>query len=83
MINLAFCEADIEALHYERYHHPHPRVQRKMEALWLKSQKLSHLEICRLTGISSRSLQRYLKDYVQGGLEKLKALNFHHSLAGW
>ena len=76
MIHIEFSEAEMKALHYERYHHPHPRVQRKMEALWLKSQKLSHPEICRLTGISSRSLQRYLKDYVQGGLEKLKELNF-------
>ena len=74
MIHIEFSEAETKALHYERYHHPHPRVQCKMEALWLKSQKLSHPEICRLTGISSRSLQRYLKDYAQGGLEKLKAL---------
>ena len=36
MIAIDFTEEDIEALDYERYHHPHPRVQRKMEALWLK-----------------------------------------------
>ena len=34
-----FTEGDIKALNYERYHHPHPRVQRKMEALWLKSRE--------------------------------------------
>jgi len=29
-------------LSYERFNHPHPFVQRKMEALWLKSQGLPH-----------------------------------------
>jgi DNA-binding CsgD family transcriptional regulator len=61
MIHIKFTESEMKALNYERYHHPHPRVQRKMEALWLKSQKLSHQEIGRLTGISSKTLQRYLK----------------------
>jgi len=36
MINLTFSSTDIEALHYKRFHHPHPRVQRKMEALYLR-----------------------------------------------
>jgi hypothetical protein len=38
MLQLEFSEADKQVLHYERYHHPHPRVQQRMEALWLKSQ---------------------------------------------
>ena len=42
MLQLAFSEADKQALHYERYHHPHPRVQQRMEALWLKSQGVPH-----------------------------------------
>jgi hypothetical protein len=33
MIKLEFTDADKQMLNYERYHHPHPRVQRKMEAL--------------------------------------------------
>ncbi|MDM8568921.1 IS630 family transposase, partial [Thiotrichales bacterium HSG1] len=35
MIQIEFLEEEREALHYERYHHPHPRVQKKMEVLWL------------------------------------------------
>ncbi|MCP4486034.1 MAG: IS630 family transposase [Gammaproteobacteria bacterium] len=77
MIKIEFSAEDRERLDYERYHHPHPRVQRKMEALWLKSQDLSHQEICRLTGISKGTLCRYLKEYQQGGIEKLKETNFH------
>ncbi|MCY7285204.1 MAG: IS630 family transposase, partial [Cyanobacteria bacterium CAN_BIN43] len=44
MIKLTFSAEDIEQLHYERFHHPHPRVQRKMEALYLKSQGYLHRE---------------------------------------
>ena len=81
MIKIAFSEADRKALNYERYHHPHPRVQRKMEALWLKSQELPHKEICRLTGISKGTLCTYLHAYQQGGIEKLKELNFYRPVS--
>jgi len=77
MIRIEFSEADKKALDYERYHHPHPRVQRKMEALWLKSQELEHQEICRLASICKGTLCSYLKEYKQGGLEKLKEINFY------
>ena len=77
MINLEFSEAQAEALHYARYHHPHPRVQRKREALWLKSRGVRHKEICRLTGISSTTLTSYLRTYQTGGLEALKEVRFY------
>jgi len=77
MIQLEFNEAEAEALNHERYHHPHPRVQRKMEALWLKSRGLRHKEICRLTGISSATLTSYLRTYQGGGLEAIKEVKFY------
>jgi transposase len=77
MIRIEFSEAEKQALDYERYHHPHPHVQRKMEALWLKSQKLPHKDICRLTGISKHTLCTYLEAYKEGGIHKLKELNFY------
>ena len=49
MIKLEFTEAEQQILDYERYHHPHPRVQRTLEALWLKSQGVAHGEISRLS----------------------------------
>ena len=61
MIQLAFSEADKQALHYERYHHPHPRVQQRMEALWLKSQGVPHHQIAQLCAISANTLRSYLK----------------------
>ena len=77
MIKIKFTEADKQALNYQRYHHHHPRVKVKMEALWLKSQGLSHKEIIRLTGISPNTLRSYFRDYLEGGIEKLKEINFY------
>jgi len=77
MINITFTQAEVETLKYERYHHPHPRVQRKMEALYLKSQGLRHGQIARLTGISETTLRTHLHEYQAGGIERLKQLNFH------
>jgi transposase len=76
MIQIAFPPEDIEALHHERFHHPHPRVQEKMEAVYLKSQGLLHKEICRLTRISENTLRSYLRQFQEGGVERLKRLDF-------
>jgi len=77
MIQIEFTQEEIDALNYERYHHPHPRVQRKpvLERSEGMEQGLSHSEIARLTGISPNTLRRYLRDYKEGGIEKLKELN--------
>lgn len=77
MIKLEFTEAERQMLNYERYHHPHPRVQRKLEALWLKSQGVAHGEISRLTGIRSTTLTSYLRAYQQGGLEAVKTIRWY------
>jgi transposase len=77
MIQIAFSDNQIKTLAYERYYHPHPRVQRKMEALLLKSQGLSHELICQIAGISGNTFRRYLKAYIEGGLVKLKEINFY------
>jgi len=67
MIKIKFTEEEKQALDYARYNYPHPRVQRKIEALWLKSQGLSHEKICLLTGISPNTLRSYLRAYQRGG----------------
>src|SRR5262249_8648969 len=40
----------------------------KLEVLWLKSKSLPHAEIVRLTGLGRRTVQRYLREYHDGGL---------------
>lgn len=71
-----FTEAEKEALHYERFHHPHPRVQKKMEVIWLKSQGLEHKEIARLAKINRKTVGIYVKAYAAGGVDRLKEINF-------
>jgi transposase len=66
-----------KALNYERYHHPVPLVQRRMEVLWLKSHDLPHEQIAKLAGISENTMREYFQLYAEGGLEKLKEVNFY------
>jgi transposase len=68
---LTFTADDRPTLAHLRYHHPDPRVQRRIEVLWLKSRGLAHDRIADYAGVSRRSVQRYLDDYHQGGLERL------------
>ena len=71
-----FAEEVLEEIRHQRYHHPHPRVQRKMEVLWLKSRGLTHADIAALADVSPRSVQRYLDDFLEGGLEKVRRLRW-------
>jgi transposase len=66
----------LDIVRHERYHHPHPRVQQKMEVIWLKSQGLTHDAIGRLAGLSRRSVQRYLDEYLDGGIDRLYELRW-------
>src|SRR5215469_845517 len=74
MRRFTFTAEDLDAIRHQRYHHPHPRVQQKMEVLWLKSQGLTHEAIARFADISRRSVQRYLDEFADGGLERIRRL---------
>ena len=67
-----FTEDDVERLAFERFHHPHPRVQRKIEAVFLKAKGLSHQEVCDLVRISRTTLWGWLRDFQADGVEGLK-----------
>ena len=64
MLSIQFTEEDKQALDYERFHYPDPRVQRKMEVLWLVSQGLSRSEVAGLAGVSTKTVRRYIKQYL-------------------
>jgi transposase len=69
---LHFTEEDKQALRRQRYEHPHPRVQQRMEVLWLVSQGLSHGEAGRLAGVSRATAERYVTLWRHGGLTALQ-----------
>jgi transposase len=76
MARFTFSQEEQEALHQERFNHPHPRVQQRMEVLWLISQGLVYAEAARLAGVSEATVDRYVTAYRQGGLEALRELKW-------
>lgn len=60
-----------------RFDHPHPRVQLRMEVLWLESQGLSRKQVCSLAGVSPNTVRQYLHIYQKDGIEGLKQVNFN------
>ena len=77
MIQIHCTQKDIEIFKTERHNHPHPRVQQRMEVLWLKSNRLPHNQITKLAGISPNTLINYLRMFNEGGVENLRKINFY------
>src|SRR3954470_15881875 len=75
---ITFTADERRALAHDRYYHPDPRVQSKMEVLWLKSHGLPHDRIATYAGVSRRTVQRYLDEYLQGGLPRLRQGRWYH-----
>src|SRR3954453_4278128 len=79
MRSITFTADDRRALAHYRYQHPDPRVQRKVEVLWLKSHGLAHDRIAAYADVSLRTVQRYLDEYLEGGLGRLCRGRGHRS----
>src|SRR3954471_122298 len=78
MRTITFTPEDRQDLAHDRYHHPDPRVQRKMEVVWLKSHGLNHDSIATYADVSRRTVQRYLDEYLEGGLPRLRRCPGNH-----
>lgn len=76
MIKLHFTQQAIDQLFHERYEHPHPLVQRRMEALYLKSQGLKNLQIAQMLRMSRRTLQTWIHIFEKEGVEGIKRFNY-------
>ena len=74
MLRLTLSEEDIKELDYQRYHHPHPRVQRKMEALLLNAKGLPHHQIASCVGVCENTVRSYFQQYQIGGIEAVPHL---------
>ena len=74
---ISFTDEDRRFLAHDRFHHRDPRVQRKMEVLWLKSHGLGHADIATLADVSRRTVQRHLNEYCEGGLPGLRSGRWH------
>ena len=77
MIQINPSSEDVETFKYERINHPHPRVLIRMDVLWLKTNELPHQQIAEIAGVSKNTVSRYLHMYNEGGIEKLREVNFY------
>lgn len=64
-------------LQTQRYQHPNPRVQQRMEVLWLISCGQTYDAAARLAGVSPATSERYVAIYCRGGGEGLKQFDWH------
>src|SRR5438270_5107392 len=65
-------QADIEKLRYERFAYPHPMIQKRIFAVWLKAElHYSHQTISFITGLHANTISYWIKEYQQQGYEGL------------
>ena len=50
-LRLLFSPEDLKDLAQQRFEHPDPRVQQRLEVLWLFSQKVMHHQAAKLAGV--------------------------------
>jgi transposase len=77
MIQVTFTAEEKDLINYERFHHPHPQVQRQMEILWCKSLGKPHQDIAAIAAVHPNTVTNCLKEYQQGGLEAVRQLHFY------
>jgi len=72
VIHLQCSKEEIDALRYEHFHYPHPRVQMKMAAVQLTAQGWSRGDVANGLGCDEATVRSYVKAYRDGGIEALK-----------
>jgi len=77
MIKINVTEDDRQLLRQERYTHPHPRVMLKLDVVYLKSLGLKNDLVSEITGVCGNTMREYLKQYLEGGIDRLKEVNFY------
>jgi len=61
----------------DRFKHPDPMVQRRMEVLWLKAHGETHMRIAELAGVGRATVQRVLDLYEGGGIESVRTFHWY------
>jgi transposase len=77
MIKVEFSDQELKTIEEERFSHPVPLVQRRMEVLWLKSKGLSHEQIAILSGVCQNAVTKYLRLFHDGGIDEIRKVDFY------
>lgn len=72
MRSLDFPSDVLAQIEHDRFHHPCPQVQRRMQLLRLAAHGLPRADLIRLSGLSRATVQRRLDDYRDGGLDAVR-----------
>jgi len=76
VIEITFSDAEISQLQALQQTHPHHVIRERALIVLLKSQKIPHHDIASIADVCENTVRHYLEAYKEGGLDKLKALNF-------
>lgn len=77
MRRFEFTEEELKTILHDRYRHPDPRVQQRMEILWLKAQGETHERIAVLSDVSRRTVQRVLDLFERNRLAGVRPFHGH------
>ena len=78
MRHFEFSAEVLAEIERDRFGHPDPRVQRRMEVLWLKAHGERHGRVAELAGLSRATVQRVLDTYEAGGVAAVRAAHRSH-----
>lgn len=76
MLRVTFPQEDIAALKHEKDYNSFPKVRRRCEIVYLKSQGFRHKDIETIVGVSHGTVTNPLQLYQHGHLDALKTLNY-------
>ena len=76
MKRLEVTPAQREQIDHDRFHHPCPQIQKRMEVLRLAAHGLPQNQIAQLSGLSIPTVQRRLADFRRGGLDAVRRWNY-------
>jgi transposase len=74
---LVFTEDELSQLSAERYEHPVPHVQRRMEVLWLIGNGETQERAAQLAGVSKATVARHIALFRERKLDGLRQLDWH------
>jgi transposase len=77
MRHFEFSQDVLAEIERDRFRHPDPLVQQRMEVLWVKAHGEVHVRIAELAGLARATVQRILDQYEAGGLESVRTFHWH------
>ena len=73
---LIFTQDDRDQIEHDRFMHPCPQIQKRMDILNLAAHGLHYDQIADIAGCSTSTVQRRLDDFRKGGLDALRQRHY-------